>query len=61
VKVPNVSAARAHRLANQLAFEALYEKIYESYDFTRKFELCRWYLHARAAHAENAVSDQPAV
>ena len=33
--------------------QALYEKIYESYDFTRKFELSRWYVDIRRKFAEN--------
>ena len=37
----------------------MYEKIYDSYDFTRKFELSRWYTDIRRKYAENSEIQQP--
>jgi hypothetical protein len=51
------STAKPGNPANPQLLDAIYNTIFETFDFTRKFELSRWFMGVRLKHAEN--SDLP--
>jgi len=47
--------------ANTMLFESVHAKVFESFDYTRKFEISRWYIDMRERYAINNELPEPPV
>lgn len=51
----SVPGPSSSELGNKMLFDAIHGKVFESFDYTRKFELSRWYIDTREKYAMNSA------
>jgi hypothetical protein len=55
----SVPGPSSSELGNKMLFDAIHGKLFESFDYTRKFELSRWYIDMRDKYAMNSALPEP--
>lgn len=55
----SVPGPSSSELGNKMLFDAIHGKLFESFDYTRKFELSRWYIDMRDKYALNSALPEP--